>query len=78
MFLQRMSLIIFRTKIMPHSCTIRMNPSIYSAFNIEFDRDEISTFYVSLYLSKVECVVLFIVDNCILSPQNFMLIVYVI
>nr|PNR25969.1 hypothetical protein PHYPA_031268 [Physcomitrium patens] len=76
--LQRMSLIAFRARILPDSCTTRINPSVCPAFNADFDGDEMNIFYASSYPSKAECDVLFVVDKCILSPQNSMPTVYAI
>nr|PNR39667.1 hypothetical protein PHYPA_019946 [Physcomitrium patens] len=76
--LQRMSLMAFRARMMPDSCTIRINPSVCPAFNADFDGDEMNIFCASSYPSKVECDVLLAVEKCILSPQNSMPTVYAI
>nr|PNR37428.1 hypothetical protein PHYPA_020537 [Physcomitrium patens] len=76
--LQRMSLMAFRARMIPDSCTIRINPFVCPAFNADFDGDEMNMFCASSYPSKAECDVLLAVDKCILSPQNLMPTVYAI
>nr|PNR61593.1 hypothetical protein PHYPA_000016 [Physcomitrium patens] len=67
-----MSLMAFRARMMPDSCTIRINPFVYPVFNADFDGDEMNIFCASSCPSKAECDVLLAVDKCILSPQNSM------
>nr|PNR31775.1 hypothetical protein PHYPA_025898 [Physcomitrium patens] len=76
--LQRMSLMAFRARMMPDSCTIRINPCVCPAFNADFDGDEMNIFCASSYPSKAECDVLLAIDKYILSPQNSMPTIYTI
>nr|PNR45314.1 hypothetical protein PHYPA_015085 [Physcomitrium patens] len=66
--LQKMSLMAFRARMMPDSCTIRINPSVCPTFNANFDGDEMNIFCASSYLSKAKCDILLAIEKCILSP----------
>lgn len=76
--LQRMSLMAFKARMLPNSCTIRINPAVCPAFNADFDGDEMNIFCASSYPSKVECDILLAVNKCIVSPQNSMPTMYAI
>lgn len=67
--LQRHSLLSFKVKLTQEK-TIMINPLVCSAFNADFDGDEMNLFCPGNYASIAEAYELLSPENCFLSPQN--------
>lgn len=67
--LQRHSLLSFKVKLTQEK-TIMINPLVCSAFNADFDGDEMNLFCPSNYASIAEAAELLSLETCFLSPQN--------
>ncbi|KAI7873271.1 beta and beta-prime subunits of DNA dependent RNA-polymerase, partial [Lichtheimia hyalospora FSU 10163] len=53
-----------------------MNPSLCTAYNADFDGDEMNIFYFKDYKSISEAKYINSSINCIISPQNYNPIIY--
>ncbi|KAF5198458.1 DNA-directed RNA polymerase subunit beta' [Thalictrum thalictroides] len=67
--LHKMSIMGHRIKIMPHS-TFRLNLSVTSPYNADFDGDEMNMHVPQSYETKAEILELMMVPKCIVSPQS--------
>ncbi|TVU25187.1 hypothetical protein EJB05_27675, partial [Eragrostis curvula] len=67
--LHKMSIMGHRIKIMPYS-TFRLNLSVTSPYNADFDGDEMNMHVPQSYETKAEVLELMMVPKCIVSPQS--------
>ncbi|GJU14127.1 DNA-directed RNA polymerase II subunit 1 [Tanacetum coccineum] len=66
--LHKMSIMGHRIKIMPHS-TFRLNLSVTSPYNADFDGDEMNMHVPQSCQTRAEILELMMVPKCIVSPQ---------
>ncbi|CAO2828701.1 unnamed protein product [Amaranthus hypochondriacus] len=66
--LHKMSIMGHRIKIMPYS-TFRLNLSVTSPYNADFDGDEMNMHVPQSFETRVEALELMMVPKCIVSPQ---------
>ena len=66
--LHKMSIMGHRIKIMPHS-TFRLNLSVTSPYNADFDGDEMNMHVPQSCETRAEVLELMMVPKCIVSPQ---------
>lgn len=74
--LQKMSVMSMKIKIHNDSYTIKMNTSLCTAYNADFDGDEMNIFYFKDYKSISEAKYINSSIKCIISPQNYNPIIY--
>ena len=67
--LHKMSIMGHRIKIMPYS-TFRLNLSVRSPYNADFDGDEMNMHYPQSFETRAEVLELMMVPKCIVSPQS--------
>ncbi|CAO2141859.1 unnamed protein product [Urochloa humidicola] len=67
--LHKMSIMGHRIKIMPYS-TFRLNLSVTSPYNADFDGDEMNMHVPQSYETRAEVLELMMVPKCIVSPQS--------
>ncbi|CAA0840967.1 DNA-directed RNA polymerase II subunit 1 [Striga hermonthica] len=67
--LHKMSIMGHRIKIMPHS-TFRLNLSVTSPYNADFDGDEMNMHVPQSHEARAEISELMMVPKCIVSPQS--------
>ncbi|CAL4887703.1 unnamed protein product [Urochloa decumbens] len=67
--LHKMSIMGHRIKIMPYS-TFRLNLSVTSPYNADFDGDEMNMHVPQSFETRAEVLELMMVPNCIVSPQS--------
>lgn len=67
--LHKMSMMGHKIKILPHS-TFRLNPSVASAYNANFDGDEMNMYVPQSFETIAEVSELMMVPKCIVSPQS--------
>ncbi|GAY69314.1 hypothetical protein CUMW_270940 [Citrus unshiu] len=67
--LHKMSIMGHRIKIMPYS-TFRLNLSVTSPYNADFDGDEMNMHVPQSFETKAEVQELMMVPKCIVSPQS--------
>ena len=67
--LHKMSIMGHRIKIMPYS-TFRMNLSVTSPYNADFDGDEMNLHVMQSMETRAECSEIMLVPRCIVSPQS--------
>ena len=67
--LHKMSIMGHRIKIMPYS-TFRLNLSVTSPYNADFDGDEMNMHVPQSFETKAEVLELMMVPKCIVSPQS--------
>lgn len=66
--LHKMSIMGHRIKIMPYS-TFRLNLSVTSPYNADFDGDEMNMHVPQSFEARAEVLELMMVPKCIVSPQ---------
>lgn len=66
--LHKMSIMGHRIKIMPYS-TFRLNLSVTSPYNADFDGDEMNMHVPQSFETRAEVLELMMVPKCIVSPQ---------
>jgi DNA-directed RNA polymerase II subunit RPB1 len=64
-----MSIMGHRIKIMPYS-TFRLNLSVTSPYNADFDGDEMNMHVPQSFETRAEVLELMMVPKCIVSPQS--------
>ncbi|KAG4993662.1 hypothetical protein JHK86_030489 [Glycine max] len=67
--LHKMSIMGHRIKIMPYS-TFRLNLSVTSPYNADFDGDEMNMHVPQSFETRAEVLELMMVPKCIVSPQS--------
>ncbi|KAL0411766.1 UNVERIFIED_CONTAM: DNA-directed RNA polymerase II subunit RPB1 [Sesamum latifolium] len=67
--LHKMSIMGHRIKIMPYS-TFRLNLSVTSPYNADFDGDEMNMHVPQSFETRAEVMELMLVPKCIVSPQS--------
>ncbi|KAL5754367.1 hypothetical protein ACOSP7_022587 [Xanthoceras sorbifolium] len=67
--LHKMSIMGHRIKIMPYS-TFRLNLSVTSPYNADFDGDEMNMHVPQCFETRAEVLELMMVPKCIVSPQS--------
>jgi DNA-directed RNA polymerase II subunit RPB1 len=67
--LHKMSIMGHRIKIMPYS-TFRLNLSVTSPYNADFDGDEMNMHVPQTFETRAEVTELMMVPKCIVSPQS--------
>ncbi|KAK7289789.1 hypothetical protein RIF29_03733 [Crotalaria pallida] len=67
--LHKMSIMGHRIKIMPYS-TFRLNLSVTSSYNADFDGDEMNMHVPQSFETRAEVLELMMVPKCIVSPQS--------
>ncbi|KAK7274223.1 hypothetical protein RIF29_15304 [Crotalaria pallida] len=67
--LHKMSIMGHRIKIMPYS-TFRLNLSVTSPYNADFDGDEMNMHVPQSFKTRAEVLKLMMVPKCIVSPQS--------
>nr|GMC96905.1 DNA-directed RNA polymerase II subunit 1 [Ipomoea batatas] len=67
--LHKMSILGHRIKIMPYS-TFRLNLSVTSPYNADFDGDEMNMHVPQSFETRAEVLELMMVPKCIVSPQS--------
>ncbi|XP_022895267.1 DNA-directed RNA polymerase II subunit 1 [Olea europaea var. sylvestris] len=67
--LHKMSIMGHRIKIMPYS-TFRLNLSVTSPYNADFDGDEMNMHVPQSFETRAEVLELMLVPKCIVSPQS--------
>jgi len=67
--LHKMSIMAHRVKILPYS-TFRMNLSVTSPYNADFDGDEMNVHVPQTYEAKSEAINIMLVPRQIISPQG--------
>ncbi|XP_040371173.1 DNA-directed RNA polymerase II subunit RPB1 isoform X1 [Rosa chinensis] len=67
--LHKMSFMGHRIKIMPYS-TLRLNLSVTSPYNADFDGDEMNVHVPQSFETRAEALELMMVPKCIVSPQS--------
>ncbi|XP_065856882.1 DNA-directed RNA polymerase II subunit RPB1-like [Euphorbia lathyris] len=67
--LHKMSIMGHRIKIMPYS-TFRLNLSVTSPYNADFDGDEMNMHVPQSFETRAEVMELMMVPKCIVSPQS--------
>jgi DNA-directed RNA polymerase II subunit RPB1 len=67
--LHKMSIMGHRIKIMPYS-TFRMNLSVTTPYNADFDGDEMNLHVMQSMETRAECSEIMLVPRCIVSPQS--------
>ena len=67
--LHKMSIMGHRIRIMPYS-TFRMNLSVTSPYNADFDGDEMNLHVLQSMETRAECSEIMMVPRCIVSPQS--------
>nr|GMC93360.1 DNA-directed RNA polymerase II subunit 1 [Ipomoea batatas] len=67
--LHKMSILGHRIKIMPYS-TFRLNLSVTSPYNADFDGDEMNMHVPQSFETRTEVLELMMVPKCIVSPQS--------
>ncbi|RLM58305.1 hypothetical protein C2845_PM18G08230 [Panicum miliaceum] len=67
--LHKMSIMGHRIKIMPYS-TFRLNLSVTSPYNADFDGDEMNMHFPKSFETRAEVLELVMVPKCIVSPQS--------
>ncbi|KDP43701.1 hypothetical protein JCGZ_22328 [Jatropha curcas] len=67
--LHKMSIMGHRIKIMPYS-TFRLNLSVTSPYNADFDGDEMNMHVPQSFEARAEVLELMMVPKCIVSPQS--------
>ena len=67
--LHKMSIMGHRIKIMPYS-TFRMNLSVTSPYNADFDGDEMNLHVMQSMETRAEASEIMSVPRCIVSPQS--------
>lgn len=75
--LHKMSMMAFKARLTKGN-TIRMNPACCTAYNADFDGDEMNIFPAQNYDTEAELSQLASVFDCIVSPQNHRNIITVI
>lgn len=66
--LHKMSIMGHRIKIMPYS-TFRLNLSVTSPYNADFDGDEMNMHVPQSFETRAEVLELMMVPKCVVSPQ---------
>ncbi|XP_057856467.2 DNA-directed RNA polymerase II subunit RPB1 [Cryptomeria japonica] len=66
--LHKMSIMGHRIKVMPYS-TFRLNLSVTSPYNADFDGDEMNMHVPQSYETRAEVIELMLVPKCVVSPQ---------
>ena len=64
-----MSIMGHKVRVMPYS-TFRLNLSVTSPYNADFDGDEMNLHVPQSYETKAEIQELMLVPRCIVSPQS--------
>lgn len=67
--LHKMSIMGHRIRIMPYS-TFRLNLSVTSPYNADFDGDEMNMHVPQSFETRAEVLELMMVPKCIVSPQS--------
>ena len=67
--LHKMSIMGHRMRIMPYS-TFRMNLSVTTPYNADFDGDEMNMHVLQTMETRAECSEIMMVPRCIVSPQS--------
>ena len=67
--LHKMSIMGHRIRIMPYS-TFRMNLSVTTPYNADFDGDEMNLHVMQSMETRAECSEIMLVPRCIVSPQS--------
>ena len=67
--LHKMSIMSHRIRIMPYS-TFRMNLSVTSPYNADFDGDEMNLHVMQTMETRAEAQEIMSVPRCIVSPQS--------
>jgi DNA-directed RNA polymerase II subunit RPB1 len=67
--LHKMSIMGHRIRIMPYS-TFRLNLSVTSPYNADFDGDEMNMHVPQSFETRAEVLELMMVPKCVVSPQS--------